>query len=445
MRLPEAEGRIASLCLQYLTLPGFETNHESGNRQLHEQVKTGFFAFLNYAALHWVDHLQSYLETLQPVDMNNLENLAPVGEEFFSQHGPADNYDLQSCLNALGSTRDLREECKEAKHHWSFETLIMLIVQARYLRQKDDSFLGLGTLGDTVQVARETLELQIRSQDSTSAVDLSRFYGDNMFQCPRHQCYYFHEGFQDLRLRQEHVQRHDRPFCCKEEGCSRTQTGFCTDAALQKHIKKNHVDVKVEIFIKPKPKRKSKETSQSEPKRQRREKKTNFPCDLCPKQFTRASTLVEHVRTHTGERPFVCNFCEHRFARVKDCQRHKTIHTRGNTFACNGTLDNGIRWGCGRKYTRADALARHFSSSLGRNCLQPLCAQQNAGNVQISHGMGLWPSINTQEALIGVSFEETTTGRYANEIPAAVFSQFPEFEDLDWSALAETPSESAFI
>ncbi|KAF8863169.1 hypothetical protein BDZ45DRAFT_738501 [Acephala macrosclerotiorum] len=60
IRLSEAEGRIASLCLQYLTLPGFDTDGD----QISELVETGFSAFQNYAGLHWVDHLQAYLETL---------------------------------------------------------------------------------------------------------------------------------------------------------------------------------------------------------------------------------------------------------------------------------------------------------------------------------------------------------------------------------------------
>lgn len=418
---------------------------DPGNiQQVIKNVKSGFFAFHNYAVLHWVDHLQAYLETFESIDLENLENLSPICEEFFDQYGPEENDDIQEHIQSLPSTLALKESCRRASHHLSFEFFIMLIAHAKHLRQKDDSFAGLGELGYVVQVARESLESELQAQDSTQEAILPRYYGENMFLCPRHQCYYFHEGFQDHRLRQEHIHRHERPYCCKEEGCSRAQTGFCTDAALQKHIKKNHVDAKIEIFVKPKPKRKAKAGPRLEQERKRREKKTSFSCDLCSRYFTRASTLAEHVRTHTGERPFACDFCDQRFARVKDCQRHEAIHTRRDTFACNGVLDSGMEWGCGKMYTRADALARHFNSSLGQNCLQPLSAQEDGGKVHMSPQTAMSFGDNAQAKPISVPFDKRSEICY-RMVPAAVFSQFPEFKNLDWQALAELPPESEIV
>ncbi|KAF8863168.1 hypothetical protein BDZ45DRAFT_570415, partial [Acephala macrosclerotiorum] len=157
----------------------------------------------------------------------------------------------------------------------------------------------------------------------TAPKALATFYSENLFKCLRHLCYYFHEGFPNPRLREEHLQRHDRPFCCKEEGCSRVQTGFCTDAALQRHIKKNHMNSKVSMERFTKPKRKDKPKPEPHPERKIRVRKLTFRCDSCAKEFTRASTLTEHVRTHTGERPFVCSVCRQTFVRDKDCRRHE--------------------------------------------------------------------------------------------------------------------------
>jgi len=200
--------------------------------------------------------------------------------------------------------------------------------------------------------------------------------------------------------------------------------------------------VSLERFIKPKPKIKAKPKPKPQPEREPRVRKVAFLCESCPKQFTRASTLTEHIRTHTGERPFVCRFCSQTFVREKDCRRHEAIHSVKKGFTCSGTLKNNTQWGCGRGFTRADALARHFSSALGKNCLQPLFAEDNAeraqGQVLLGQGPTASADYNTQESPSAVYLSKPPNDRSGGNIytlPTALFSQFPEFEDLDWSDL----------
>lgn len=49
-----------------------------------------------------------------------------------------------------------------------------------------------------------------------------------------------------------------------------------------------------------------------------------FQCRLCPMAFALSSTMIKHTRTHTGERPFRCPHCPRAFAR----QDHRALHMR---------------------------------------------------------------------------------------------------------------------
>ncbi|XP_042221765.1 zinc finger protein 583-like [Homarus americanus] len=77
----------------------------------------------------------------------------------------------------------------------------------------------------------------------------------------------------------------------------------------------------------------------------------SMPCPLCKKEFKSQSGLRDHIRLHTGERPFECEFCQMNFARASHLKRHRRMHTGEKPFMCSI---------CGKDFSRGDKLKDHL-------------------------------------------------------------------------------------
>eukprot|EP00117_Sycon_ciliatum_P007594 scpid44450/ scgid10633/ Zinc finger protein ZIC 4; Zinc finger protein of the cerebellum 4 len=90
-----------------------------------------------------------------------------------------------------------------------------------------------------------------------------------------------------------------------------------------------------------------------------------FVCDhqdCSRKAFARSENLKIHYRVHTKEKPFPCTFpdCKKRFANSSDRKKHMVVHTNDKPYRCRAA-------GCTKRYTHPSSLKKHSKQHDARN------------------------------------------------------------------------------
>jgi hypothetical protein len=294
--------KLAILCLRYLTFECFDP--ALSEQKTSEFLIDGYYGFQDYAALHWVDHLVCYLESSCVGSNPTPGDLSEAIEEFFMVYGAGES-------KREDIDRELEEKCAALANIEFLESMLLMICQARNARKADEQISALGELGRTITKNRSLLEtLSVSPKlEPEMRQKLELYYGTQWSKCPRHRCFYFHEGFLKATQRDKHIDRHERPFCCTESGCPRILIGFSSEKELRKHINIHHPDPSTYAWKFPKVQKES----------------TKHRCSICEKEYTRANSLRIHLLTHNDERRFKCKTCGKAFVRKHDCERHERL------------------------------------------------------------------------------------------------------------------------
>jgi hypothetical protein len=373
--IPTQEIKLSSLCIDYLNLPGFYAQN------IDELIFTGYYAFMDYAIAFWIRHLEAGIIGFEKDEDEIAENeimriFSESLECFLDRHWASP----KSSLPVSKRNSDRLQRFRDAPF---YDTLEQAVVSTRkqltfYGKMKKEE-VALD-LGDVLLKVRSALEAaSSRPMNNTARNCFQQMYGTNLYKCSRFSCNYFSNGFSTREQRDQHMEKHDRPFQCTVEGCPTVIFGLTTAKELERHMKDTHGTVAdqeqefpAENDLAP-PKELERPVRGLPPAPRIRERKV-YGCTYCSKVFSRNYNLKSHLTTHNNVRPYDCSFCEKRFARLNDCNRHEDSHTE-QRFTCKG---------CSKVFTRADSLKNHHKSKTGQQCILPTLPERDSeqGNAE---------------------------------------------------------------
>jgi len=87
-----------------------------------------------------------------------------------------------------------------------------------------------------------------------------------------------------------------------------------------------------------------------------------FRCDVCQKTYGQKRHLSEHMLTHLGDKRYQCDLCTYKTTRKSSLDKHRLTHTGEKPFVCDD---------CGYKANQESNMKRHARSHAAEAGVKP--------------------------------------------------------------------------
>ena len=212
---------MAIFCLEYLLSAPFGL--KMSVKDVQDQFLKGYYAFHNYAASSWVEHIAVLKRQTLPLDSPSYVRLKSVLTEFLIRTQILSQEQLDEVL---------------AEDDVQISGIIKPCVGERVLR---NDWIHLEVQLSRIRNTSEDLfESHFQSPTSPYRELLVEMYGKLQFMCPKIGCIYFTSGLPTREIRDHHLSQHSRSFICTEVHCPYRHFGFDTRAKLERHQTLKH-------------------------------------------------------------------------------------------------------------------------------------------------------------------------------------------------------------